>query len=304
MVILKKCRVNGRHWMIAIRLGRHSSKYGRVCVGALLLISAGIAFVPWRVTARDVAAAEAGTKDIDPAKKTSVSAGSDEQLELQSILPERIFLTVTLRRSNDESPVSADYNRIIAVDPNTGKIETLSEHGNNVRVSPDGASLAYSNDKEIRIWDFKQAGKPRRLIDVVGGGRPVWSGDGREIVVTDQVLNHKDDKSKSMKPIWSDETWKLSTNGSKKAWLPVPSSDTVEDWSSDGKWFVTSSDRHEPFGSGYQLYLISPDGTQQRRLTHGRGLNVYVRFSPDGKRIVFLHQERGVNSIRTIDIAD
>jgi TolB protein len=47
---------------------------------------------------------------------------------------------------------------------------------------------------------------------------------------------------------------------------------------------------------------MRPDGTDQRRLTEGKGLNVYPRFSPDGRRIAYLHQERGTNSLWVVNI--
>lgn len=48
--------------------------------------------------------------------------------------------------------------------------------------------------------------------------------------------------------------------------------------------------------------LKKTDGTQQRRLTQG-GLNVYARFSPDGKKVLYLHQTRAEgNSIWTVDV--
>ncbi len=37
-------------------------------------------------------------------------------------------------------------------------------------------------------------------------------------------------------------------------------------------------------------------------MTEGRGLNVYPRFSPDSRRIAYLHQERGENSIWIVNI--
>src|SRR5437763_1194988 len=76
--------------------------------------------------------------------------------------------------------------------------------------------------------------------------------------------------------------WRIDADGHNPTRLPIPATDSVEDWSPDGQWFVTCSDRHPPHGSGYQLYLMKTDGTQQRRLTRG-GLNVYARFSPDGR---------------------
>src|SRR5262249_20931863 len=64
----------------------------------------------------------------------------------------------------------------------------------------------------------------------------------------------------------------------------------------------TSSDRHSPYGRGYQLYLMKTDGTQERQLTEG-GLNVFARFSPDGKKILYLRQTaKAGNSIWTMDI--
>jgi Tol biopolymer transport system component len=47
---------------------------------------------------------------------------------------------------------------------------------------------------------------------------------------------------------------------------------------------------------------MKTDGTQERRLTKG-GLNVYARFSPDGKKILFLRQTaKAGNSIWTMDV--
>jgi Tol biopolymer transport system component len=47
---------------------------------------------------------------------------------------------------------------------------------------------------------------------------------------------------------------------------------------------------------------MKTDGTQERRLTNG-GLNVYARFSPDGKKILYLRQTaKAGNSIWTVDV--
>src|SRR5262249_53260922 len=68
------------------------------------------------------------------------------------------------------------------------------------------------------------------------------------------------------------------------------------------KWSVTVSDRHPPHGSGYQLYVMKTDGTQQRRLTEG-GLNCYARFSPDGRKISYTRQTvKEGNSIWVVDV--
>ena len=67
------------------------------------------------------------------------------------------------------------------------------------------------------------------------------------------------------------ENWRFNADGSGATKLPIPDTDEVDDWSPDGRWLVTVSDRHPPHGSGYQLYVMRPDGTEQRRLTEGRG---------------------------------
>src|SRR5262249_6140240 len=46
---------------------------------------------------------------------------------------------------------------------------------------------------------------------------------------------------------------------------------------------------------------MRPDGSGERRLTKD-GLNCYARISPDGKRLVYLHQIKGVNSLHVMDI--
>jgi WD40-like Beta Propeller Repeat len=87
-----------------------------------------------------------------------------------------------------------------------------------------------------------------------------------------------------------------------EARLPVPETDSVEDWSPDGQWFITCSDRHPPHGASYQIYLMKVDGTEQCRLTEGR-LNVHSRFCPDGRKIVYICQTaKGENSVWVVDV--
>jgi Tol biopolymer transport system component len=46
---------------------------------------------------------------------------------------------------------------------------------------------------------------------------------------------------------------------------------------------------------------MHPDGTGERRLTKD-GLNCYAHFSPDGQRLVYLHQIKGANSLHVVNI--
>ena len=63
----------------------------------------------------------------------------------------------------------------------------------------------------------------------------------------------------------------------------------VQDWSSDGRWLLTAS--HRGAKIGWQLYVMRPDGTEQRRITWG-GNPYYARFSPDGRRVLYTDNGR------------
>jgi RNA polymerase sigma factor (sigma-70 family) len=181
---------------------------------------------------------------------------------------------------------------IVAIDPETGKWTKVSDRGGIVRVCPDGRTVAFLKDNE-ELWVCDAQGKemPVRLVEKAG--RPTWSPDGKQLVHSKGEVVADDG--------WKTETWQMNADGTERTKLKVPDTDFVEDWSPDGKWFVTLSDRHPPRGRGYQLYVMHPDGSGERRLTKGGGLNCYARFSPNGKRIVYLHQERGINSLHVMD---
>jgi dipeptidyl aminopeptidase/acylaminoacyl peptidase len=215
----------------------------------------------------------------------------------------RIYVSAALRlKPEGQNEEKTEYNVIIAIDPATGKWQKIADGGYSGRVSPDGQTLVFSR-MDDGIWNSDTAGtnNPGKISDK--NGRPIWSGDGKYLVVTQtELLEKASDKKPRIKPAWKDETWRIDADGGNPRKLPIPATDSVEDWSPDGQWFVTCTDRHPPFGHGYQLYLMKTDGTQERRLTKG-GLNVYARFSPDGKKILFLRQTaKEGNSIWTMDI--
>jgi RNA polymerase sigma factor (sigma-70 family) len=191
------------------------------------------------------------------------------------------------------APPPVLYARLLAIDPDSGKWEQLNDNGGFPRVSPDGLNLVFIRDQG-NIWtsDARGKGEPKQVSDK--GGRPVWSPDGKQLVTSGGEVTREDR--------WKTETWRVNADGSGATRLPVPDTDFVNDWSPDGRWFVTSSDRHPPLGRGYQLYLMHPDGTGQHRLTQDGGLNCSARFAPDGRHLVYVHQQRGVNSLHVMDI--
>jgi beta-lactamase regulating signal transducer with metallopeptidase domain/Tol biopolymer transport system component len=214
----------------------------------------------------------------------------------------RIYVSVALRyKPKGQDEEKTQYNMIIAIDPATGKWQKIADGGHAGRVSPDGQTLVFSR-LDDGIWNCDTAGSnnPGKISD--RSGRPVWSPDGKHLVVTRQEDLDKDNDKARNTPAWKCETWRMDADGRNPVKLPIPETTWVADWSPDGQWFVTGTDRHPPYGHGYQLYLMKTDGTQQRRLTQG-GLNVYARFSPDGKKILWLRQTaKAGNSIWVMDV--
>jgi Tol biopolymer transport system component len=208
----------------------------------------------------------------------------------------RIYLTANLevkRAGQDEAERLQGV--LIAVDPESGKWQKITDQGYNPRISPDGETVVFvKHSDRSEIWNCDTGGSnnPGKISD--WGSLPIWSPDGKSLVTTQGRFIEKKG--------WDDQTWQFDADGGNARKLPIPATDEVDDWSRDGKWFVTVSDRHPPHGHGYQLYVMHPDGTDQRRITKD-GLNCYPRFSPDSKWIVYLHQTRKEgNSIWVVDV--
>ena len=200
-------------------------------------------------------------------------------------------------------PNNARADGLFAVDPETGSMIDLLEFNGQVRASRDGGTLALVHfarnpDGEVDdpgVWAFDATGEGelRRVADF--GGVTSWSPDGAQLIVTKWLSKPEDDDMRC-------ETWRFNRDGSGATKLPIPETEAVNDWSPDGDWLVTGSDRDDPQSSGYQLYLMRPDGTDERRLTEGGGLNLFPRFSPDGRQIAYLHSEGGESSLWVVNI--
>jgi RNA polymerase sigma factor (sigma-70 family) len=211
----------------------------------------------------------------------------------------RIYLHAHLKVKRAGDDDAQDHRGIIAIDPDTGKWTKITGNGYSPRISPDGETVIFVRhtggatgivDSEVWNCDTGGSDNPGKITDI--GGLPCWSPDGKHLIVN----KGKFDKT------WAHTTYRIDANGVNAEKLPIPATDEVDDWSPDGKWVATVSDRHPPHGHGYQLYVMHPDGTEQRRLTKG-GLNCYPRFSPDSKKLVYLRQTaKEGNSIWTVNL--
>jgi dipeptidyl aminopeptidase/acylaminoacyl peptidase len=90
----------------------------------------------------------------------------------------------------------------------------------------------------------------------------------------------------------------IDDDGSHPVRLPIPETDQISDWSSDGRWLVGVSPipgkEHE---HGFENAIMHPDATVRRRLP-GPGVGWQARFSPDGKRIAYITRSKDAWSMK------
>jgi RNA polymerase sigma factor (sigma-70 family) len=202
-----------------------------------------------------------------------------------------IYTTASLGTSDAGMPV----NSVVAVDPESGDVTKVFDgFPGRMRASPDGRSVSYTSGEwwtnlpppermRQSLWVHALAGgaNPERVIRLVSGASsgalPVWSADGKQIIVS---LGTRDESRKQ----WVHGTIRINADGSGREPLKIPTEDTVQDWSSDGKWLLTASSRNARIG--WQLYVMRLDGSDVRQVTEG-GNPFYARFSPDGRHLLY-----------------
>lgn len=231
----------------------------------LILLAAGVtAGALWQFAGPSPAAS--AEKTPAPAAKTRKGPGK--------------IYTTTLRRAPVENGES--YS-MVAIDPESGERTTVLDGcQDRPRVSPDGRTVVFVRGDTIYTRSVAGGDEPVRILRLevsISGGSPVWSPDGKRIIIS---LGKKADVQKH-EP-WVFKTVRVNADGTGRTELKVPPEDGVQDWSSDGEWLLTASSRNAKIG--WQLYVMRPDGAGQRQITEG-GNPYYARFSPDGRRIVY-----------------
>jgi beta-lactamase regulating signal transducer with metallopeptidase domain len=254
---------------------RASSPRRLVLAAGILWAIAAAGLVPWRFAPQTATVALAADDKPDSAQQPDT-------------LPGKVYVWANLDLSSDV-PFPHNYSGVIEVDPNSGVWRKVGPLGQRMRLSPDGSRVAYSEYKPRWTRDGVRGGtsdlfladvqhpQPVKLMD--NASLLVWSPDGR------RLLYHVNDSSEG----WHGTSWSLELATKERRRLPIPETDQVEDWTPHGDWLVTVSGRHTAEKNGYQLYLMHPDGTGERRLTQDRSANLYPRFSPDGKQIAYHH---------------
>jgi beta-lactamase regulating signal transducer with metallopeptidase domain len=226
---------------------------------------------------------------------TSSSSGSTSV-----ILPGKLYLRTSVEFKTERG-ASGKYWGLIAVDPNSGEWERLDADGFNIKVSPQRDRLAFC---QVSGLPDKNGRVAARVVVSDSGGRnlievaqeailPIWSPDGKQLLFSRDKWKQEDHKGSA---------WLLTLADKQLKKLPIPETDEVDDWSRDGAWVVTVSNRQPPFGRGYQVYVMHPDGTHQQRITDGSGLNCNPRFRPGIDQVAYNHQGHGSDSLWLVNL--
>jgi TolB protein len=149
--------------------------------------------------------------------------------------------------------------------------------------SPDGSKIVYASPGEIpcppgrgprctglSIMNADGSGQ-HRLAHTDGGEYPSWSPDGKRIAFNSNLTGDH-------------VMYIAQADGSKVVELSDTGEGWQVDWSPDGRSILFTSHRDHP-DNYTDVYVMRPDGSGVRRLTHNRGYT--PAWSPDGDHIVF-----------------
>jgi eukaryotic-like serine/threonine-protein kinase len=150
--------------------------------------------------------------------------------------------------------------------------------------SPEGGSLAYTNNSTGTIWTCDSMGGDARALTELDPRtlhiEPAYSHDGRRIVFVRKgsgpysELAWIDLSSRHVQYITDDKALTLS---------PV--------WSADNEFVYFSSSR----GGTMNLWKVAAQGGTPVQITAGRGDDAELDLSADGRKIIFASHRSGIN---------
>ena len=198
-------------------------------------------------------------------------------------------------------PLNSGYAGVLYVmNPDGSGQRRLAPAHPDMSWSPDGQKIAFAGDNDIYVMKADGSGLERLTSPVPGrcdGGErwisgPAWSPDGRAIAFTQSGCG----------PRHYIEIYVMNADGSEQRRLtrnrgprgipnagpdPVPSPDQLA-WSPDGTKIAFISERD----GNWELFVMSADGSEQRRLTRNTVRDSNPVWSPDGRRIAFESNEQ------------
>jgi Tol biopolymer transport system component len=187
-----------------------------------------------------------------------------------------VFTTVRLAEAQVPKPVS------ITVDEGTSMAVTAS---------PDGKWLAM--DLQGSIWVLPASGgTARRVTDIFNDARqPAWSPDGKSIV----FFGYRDGGY---------HLWSVAPDGSGQRELTRGAFDDRDPaFSHDGTRIAFSSDRGNPLGSDYNIFVLDLRSGEILQLTHDPAEDMMPSWSPDDRRVAFASTRDNGRGVWAVDVS-
>src|SRR5215471_1021129 len=161
-----------------------------------------------------------------------------------------------------------------------------------VAVSPDGQTLAI--DMQGSIWTLPSSGgTAKRITDLFNDARQqMWSPDGRWIT----YFGYRDGGY---------GVWAIAPDGThqhKLTWGPFDDREPV--YSHDGTKIAFSSDRGNPLGSDYNIWVLDLKTGQFKQLTSDPAEDYMPSWSPDDQEIAFASTRHDGRDLWAVTVAD
>jgi Tol biopolymer transport system component len=153
--------------------------------------------------------------------------------------------------------------------------------------SPDGTQIAYlcCSGADAQLWVMASDGSAAHQLTTTRAGAPSWSPDGTRLAYEDQ-----DDHGLWTIRLDGSEAQRLATDAGQPRWSPDGSHIAFNSWRD-----FPCQDQHN------ELYVMTADGTDQRRLTTNEAEDVDPAWSPDGTQLAFTSSRDGDAEIYVMD---
>jgi Tol biopolymer transport system component len=157
------------------------------------------------------------------------------------------------------------------------RLTRTTAHEDHAAWSPDGRRIAFSStrdgDYEIYVMDARGTNVVQLTDHPQSDAAPAWSPDGTRIA----WRTNRDGNP---------EIYVMDADGGHPLRLTAsPAADEAPDWSV-GDRIAFASNRA---GGAYNIWTVRPDGSDLRQLTTGRANRQEPSWSPDGSRLLYLH---------------
>jgi Tol biopolymer transport system component len=184
-------------------------------------------------------------------------------------------------------------------------------------ISPDGNTILFTSvrDGDLDIYAMDaDGGNVRRLTDTPGyDGGAFFSPDGTKIVYRAHYPTGETEladfrallAARLVRPGVLAVRVMDADGGNKRMVTDEVGANFAPFFHPDGERIIFSSNRHDPAGRNFDLYLINLDGTGLERVTHYDEFDGFPMFSPDGTKLVFASNRGGsVSGETNIFVAD